>query len=70
MTTVRSLIFTLWLYLSMPLFAIGLSPALLMRRYWTTACPGCPLRNRCTTNTLRRFCNDRLAAFRKLHRYH
>jgi len=30
MTTVRSLIFTLWLYLSMPLFAIGLSPALLM----------------------------------------
>ncbi|RSB47927.1 MULTISPECIES: 1-acyl-sn-glycerol-3-phosphate acyltransferase [Brevundimonas] len=30
MTTVRSLIFTLWLYLSMPLFAVGLSPALLM----------------------------------------
>lgn len=30
MTTVRSLIFTLWLYLSMPLFAIVLSPALLM----------------------------------------
>lgn len=30
MTTVRSLIFTLWLYLSMPLFAIILSPALLM----------------------------------------
>ncbi len=30
MTTVRSLIFTLWLYLSMPLFAMGLSPALLM----------------------------------------
>ncbi|WP_423211826.1 IS1182 family transposase [Paracoccus yeei] len=25
-----------------------------MRRYWTTACPDCPLRNRCTTNTLRR----------------
>lgn len=30
MTTVRSLIFILWLYLSMPLFAVGLSPALLM----------------------------------------
>ncbi|MEN5147079.1 lysophospholipid acyltransferase family protein [Brevundimonas diminuta] len=30
MTTVRSLIFTLWLYLSMPLFAVVLSPALLM----------------------------------------
>lgn len=30
MTTVRSLIFTLWLYLSMPLFAVLLSPALLM----------------------------------------
>jgi len=28
--TLRSLLFTLWLYLSMPLFAIGLSPALLM----------------------------------------
>lgn len=25
-----------------------------MRRYWTTACPDCPFRNRCTTNTLRR----------------
>lgn len=25
-----------------------------MRRYWTTGCPDCPLRNRCTTNTLRR----------------
>ncbi|MBX3476727.1 MAG: 1-acyl-sn-glycerol-3-phosphate acyltransferase [Brevundimonas sp.] len=30
MTVIRSLIFTLWLYLSMPLFAVGLSPALLM----------------------------------------
>lgn len=30
MTTVRSLIFTLWLYLSMVVFAVGLSPALLM----------------------------------------
>lgn len=30
MTIVRSLLFTLWLYLSMPLFAVGLSPALLM----------------------------------------
>lgn len=30
MTTVRSLLFTLWLYLSMPLFAVVLSPALLM----------------------------------------
>jgi len=28
--TLRSLLFTLWLYLSMPLFAVGLSPALLM----------------------------------------
>ncbi len=30
MITLRSLLFTLWLYLSMPLFAVGLSPALLM----------------------------------------
>jgi 1-acyl-sn-glycerol-3-phosphate acyltransferase len=30
MTVIRSLLFTLWLYLSMPLFAVGLSPALLM----------------------------------------
>ncbi len=30
MTLLRSLVFTLWLYLSMPLFAVGLSPALLM----------------------------------------
>lgn len=30
MTAVRSLIFILWLYLSMVLFAVGLSPALLM----------------------------------------
>ena len=30
MTVLRSLIFTLWLYLSMPLFAVLLSPALLM----------------------------------------
>lgn len=30
MIVLRSLLFTLWLYLSMPLFAIGLSPALLM----------------------------------------
>ena len=30
MNTLRSLAFTLWLYLSMPLFAIGLSPALLL----------------------------------------
>lgn len=29
MITLRSLVFTLWLYLSMPIFAIGLSPALL-----------------------------------------
>jgi 1-acyl-sn-glycerol-3-phosphate acyltransferase len=28
--TLRSLAFTLWLYLSMPIFAVGLSPALLM----------------------------------------
>jgi len=28
--TARSLVFTLWLYLSMPIFAIGLSPALLL----------------------------------------
>lgn len=25
-----------------------------MRRYWTTACPDCPLRSRCTTNVVRR----------------
>ena len=30
MNTLRSLLFTLWLYLSMPVYAIGLSPALLM----------------------------------------
>ena len=30
MTVLRSLGFTLWLYLSMPIFAVGLSPALLM----------------------------------------
>lgn len=30
MTTLRSLVFTLWLYLSMLVFAVGLSPALLM----------------------------------------
>ena len=30
MLTLRSLLFTLWLYLSMPIFAVGLSPALLM----------------------------------------
>src|SRR5690606_19009405 len=30
LTVIRSLLFTLWLYLSMPLFAVGLSPALLM----------------------------------------
>lgn len=30
MIVLRSLIFTLWLYLSMPLFAVGLSPALLL----------------------------------------
>ncbi|KQW86712.1 lysophospholipid acyltransferase family protein [Brevundimonas sp. Root1279] len=30
MTTLRSLVFVLWLYLSMALFAVGLSPALLM----------------------------------------
>ena len=30
MTTVRSLVFTAWLYLSMAIFAVGLSPALLM----------------------------------------
>lgn len=30
MTVIRSLAFTLWLYLSMALFAVGLSPALLM----------------------------------------
>lgn len=30
MITLRSLAFTLWLYLSMPIFAVGLSPALLM----------------------------------------
>lgn len=30
MTTLRSLVFTLWLYLSMAIFAVGLSPALLM----------------------------------------
>ena len=30
MTTLRSLLFVLWLYLSMALFAVGLSPALLM----------------------------------------
>jgi 1-acyl-sn-glycerol-3-phosphate acyltransferase len=30
MTVLRSLIFTLWLYLSMVVFAVGLSPALLM----------------------------------------
>jgi 1-acyl-sn-glycerol-3-phosphate acyltransferase len=29
-TTVRSLVFTAWLYLSMAVFAVGLSPALLM----------------------------------------
>ena len=30
MTTVRSLLFVLWLYLSMAIFAVGLSPALLL----------------------------------------
>ena len=30
MTTLRSLIFVIWLYLSMVIFAVGLSPALLM----------------------------------------
>ena len=30
MTTIRSLLFVAWLYLSMALFAVGLSPALLM----------------------------------------
>ena len=30
MTTIRSLTFVLWLYLSMVIFAVGLSPALLM----------------------------------------
>ncbi|WP_332678183.1 lysophospholipid acyltransferase family protein, partial [Brevundimonas sp.] len=30
MVTVRSLLFVAWLYLSMALFAVGLSPALLM----------------------------------------
>lgn len=30
MQTLRSLLFTLWLYLSMPIFAVGLSPAMLM----------------------------------------
>ena len=30
MTTLRSLVFTAWLYLSMAVFAVGLSPALLM----------------------------------------
>ncbi|WP_312598678.1 lysophospholipid acyltransferase family protein [Brevundimonas sp.] len=30
MTLLRSLLFTAWLYLSMPVFAVGLSPALLM----------------------------------------
>ncbi|MEG0819701.1 MAG: 1-acyl-sn-glycerol-3-phosphate acyltransferase, partial [Brevundimonas sp.] len=30
MTTLRSLIFVAWLYLSMVIFAVGLSPALLM----------------------------------------
>lgn len=34
MTVIRSLLFTLWLYLSMPLFAIGLSPVLLMPHPW------------------------------------
>jgi 1-acyl-sn-glycerol-3-phosphate acyltransferase len=29
-TTLRSLLFVAWLYLSMVLFAVGLSPALLM----------------------------------------
>lgn len=29
MTVIRSVLFSLWLYLSMPLFAVGLSPALL-----------------------------------------
>jgi 1-acyl-sn-glycerol-3-phosphate acyltransferase len=29
-TTLRSALFTLWLYLSIPLFAVGLSPALLL----------------------------------------
>ena len=32
MTTLRSLVFTAWLYLSMAVFAVGLSPALLMSR--------------------------------------
>ena len=30
MTSVRSLVFVLWLYLSMALFAVGLSPALML----------------------------------------
>lgn len=34
MTVIRSLLFTLWLYLSMPVFAIGLSPVLLMPHGW------------------------------------
>ncbi len=34
MTLIRSLVFSLWLYLSMPLFAILLSPALLGPHQW------------------------------------
>lgn len=37
MLTVRSWLFALWLYLSMPLYAIGLSPALLMPHRYAMA---------------------------------
>ena len=30
MTTIRSLLFVVWLYLSMAIFAVGLSPSLLL----------------------------------------
>lgn len=39
MNTLRSLIFTAWLYLSMPIIAIGLSPVLLLpHRYVQGVC--------------------------------
>ncbi len=37
MTTIRSLLFVLWLYLSMVLFAVGLSPALILPHRYAMA---------------------------------
>src|SRR2546421_6358278 len=33
----------------------------MLRRYWTTACPRCPLKSQCTTAPLRRILPARMA---------